>query len=288
MNLDSPASRSLRRRPFFARCGLYAFAAALGEVARVSISGQEAGSGDADEMFPLDYGRSFLVGKNPANRVRFVVESRTRVIDTRKGRSEDFIQCCSCKAEDTFAEKDLFKPDNYDFLPVFGSEDGLIFRRKAYLNGNYRSTVKAAEMWGGQVYQLRDLKGAKRLDDWEAIRAASDAGSPVVAQTRLSNEETGLRAIIEHPVKTLNIHDEGRMYQTDTGPVAFPDLGNPVERLVDCLSLAYVAFNTDHFADFVIEDVTPINEGDREVTKVWHYERRVSLEARNSLWAAPV
>jgi len=30
----------------------------------------------------------------------------------------DYYQCASCKSENTFAERDLFQKDNYDFLPV--------------------------------------------------------------------------------------------------------------------------------------------------------------------------
>ena len=114
-------------------------------------------------MTPLDYARSFLIGKWPGNEVRFWVESRTRVIDERSGRTEDFIQCASCKSEDTFAPHDLFYEDNYDFLPIFGPEFGLIFRRKAGLNANYRSCPKTEDMWGGQVYHLVDTPSAEEL-----------------------------------------------------------------------------------------------------------------------------
>ena len=89
-------------------------------------------------MKPLDYGRSFLIGRAPANEVRFWAESRTRLIDEQTGRSEDYIQAGSCKSEHTFAERDLFVEDNYDFLPVFGPEYGVVFRRRAYLDEGYR------------------------------------------------------------------------------------------------------------------------------------------------------
>ncbi len=75
-----------------------------------------------NSMIPLDYGRSFLIGRAPANEVRFWVESRTRLIDAERGTSEDYLQVGSCKSENTFAERDLFHADNYDFLPVFGPE----------------------------------------------------------------------------------------------------------------------------------------------------------------------
>ena len=56
-------------------------------------------------MIPLDYGRSFLIGKAPENEVRFWVESRPRIIDEKSGQCEDYVQVGSCKSEATFAAK---------------------------------------------------------------------------------------------------------------------------------------------------------------------------------------
>ena len=41
-------------------------------------------------MIPLDYGRSFIIGKAPSNEVRFWVESRTRIVDEASGTSEEY------------------------------------------------------------------------------------------------------------------------------------------------------------------------------------------------------
>jgi hypothetical protein len=244
-----------------------------------------AAAREALRLEPIDYGRSFLIGRVPANEVRFWVESRTRIMDERAGTHQDFYQCASCKAEATFADKDLFRPDNYDFLPIFGPEDGVIFRRKAWLNPDYRSIKKASELWGGQVYQLRQADQVRLLTSNAAVREATYAALPIVAQTEIANEETGLRAILEYPVKTMNTHREKDLYQVDTGPVAFPDLTRRYDSFAQSLALAYVAFNVPHFADFVIEDETPIRKDDQEVTRVRHYERIVSLPAANRLYA---
>ena len=85
----------------------------------------------------LDYGRSFLCGTAKFNQVRFWVESRTVLIDG--DHRHEFLQCGSCKSENTFSAKDLFSPDNYDFLPIL-ADDGnwLIFRRKNRVTAEYR------------------------------------------------------------------------------------------------------------------------------------------------------
>jgi hypothetical protein len=236
-------------------------------------------------MAIIDYGLSFLSGRSDWNRVRFWVESRTRIFDEHTGKHQDYYQCASCKSEHTFSKKDLFTDDNYDFIPVFGPEDGIIFRRKAYLNSAYREWKVAKEMWEGQEYKLRHPRSRRLLTTQDEIHEATKAGHPLVAQTEIVSKETGLRATIEFPVKTINIRDEEPTYQVDTGPVAFPDLSKRYARSAECLSLAFVAFNAPGFADFIIEGETPIVDGGKEVTRVHHYSRKVSLSAQNRLFA---
>ncbi|MBM3725241.1 MAG: hypothetical protein FJW40_07445 [Acidobacteria bacterium] len=234
---------------------------------------------------PIDYGRSFLQGKWAENRVRFWVESRTRIFPPDGAAPIDYHQCASCKSENTFAPKDLFHQDNYDFLPIFGPDDGVIFRRKAWLNPNYKQVRPASELWGGQLYKLVPPRRVRLLRSNREIRQATHAGLPIVAQTEIANPETRLRAIIEFPVKTMNIHDTRDLYQVDSGPVAFPDLSRRYPHPAEALSLAFVAFNAPGFADFVIEAPAPVSESGREVTRVHHYSRLESLPAANRLFA---
>lgn len=75
------------------------------------------------------------------------------------------------------------------------------------------------------------------------------------------------------------------MYQVDTGPVALPDLSQRYSEMMDGIRLAYIAFNTDDFADFVIEVPTIIYKGSREVDQVYHFSERISLKTSNKLFA---
>ncbi len=82
----------------------------------------------------------------------------------------------------------------------------------------------------------------------------------------------------------MNANEEKGLYQVDTGPVLFPDLTRRYDRKVEALRLAFVAFNATGFADFVIEQLTPIVQEGREVCKVYHYSGIVSLPARNTVF----
>lgn len=242
--------------------------------------------GDAKSEFDcLDYGRSFLCNPSAANAVRFWVESRTTLFDDRASTPLQIYQCGSCKSEDTFAEQDLFQQDNYDFMPIYGGEDLLILRRHVDVRDRYRELGKVADFWGKPIYKLVPGKKVQLLTGWQPIRQATDAAIPIVAQTEIRNDETGLRAVIEYPVKTMNIDVNNRIYQVDTGPIAFPDLSRRFDPPVDCVKLAFVAFNAPDFADFVIEQPTPVVRDDAEVCRVYHYSNPISLPAKNTLLA---
>jgi len=255
-------------------------AAAMGE--RSGRAAAPSRRGDVDGLPVLDFGRSFVSGTASFNRVRFWVESRTMLLDG--ARRHEFLQCGACKSENTFAARDLFHADNYDFLPILGDDEHwLIFRRRNRIAGDYRTVRK--EVWGPAERKLRYAAGVEVLSSFERIRDATAAGRPLVSRTEIADAATGLRAIIEAPVKTINIEPARKLYQIDTGPVALPDLSRRYQPSVDCLRLAFVAFNAPGFADFVVEQPTPVVEDGRERCRVYHYSSPVTLTARNSLLA---
>jgi hypothetical protein len=71
----------------------------------------------------------------------------------------------------------------------------------------------------------------------------------------------------------------------DTGPIAFPDLTKRLEVLIDCLRVAFVAFNAPHFADFIVEQPTPVVEGGKEKCMVYHFSSPFSVPAKNAVLA---
>ena len=232
-----------------------------------------------------DYARSFVCsnGEGARNAPQFWLESRCSLIDDREQTKDEFYQCASCKSEHTFAEKDLFQDPNYDFLPVFSETDVAIFRRHAFLNENYLEYREAKTIWGGPRFVIREGEPVRELDEAGIIEVALK-GLPFVSKTEIWDEETGMRAIIECPVKTMNADPDRGIYQVDTGPVLYPDLSRRYERKIEALRLAFVAFNAPGFSDFVIEQPTEIKENGKVICKVHHYSGIVSRPAKNSVW----
>ncbi|NLF72879.1 MAG: hypothetical protein GX575_27910 [Candidatus Anammoximicrobium sp.] len=244
-----------------------------------------AAAGEAGTSKCLDYARSFICGTASFNQVRFWVESRTTVYDDQAGTATDYYQCASCKSENTFGEKDLFLADNYDFLPILGGGHWLVFRRRARISLNYRTVCTTEKLWGEPRLLLHDAEQVQILDSFEQIRDATAAGLPLVTQTEIRNEQTGLRAIIECPTKTMNVSLDKGLYQVDTGPIAYPDLSKRFDPQIDCLSVAFVAFNAPHFADLIVEQPTALVEDGQTKGMFYHFSAPFSLPAKNTVLA---
>ena len=263
--------KSNRRR--FLAAGI----ATVGMTARLdSAAADEAGTIEC-----LDYGRSFICNTATFNAVRFWVESRTILYDDNAQTKLVIYQCGSCKSEHTFAEEDLFQQDNYDFMPIYAGEDILIFRRHVDARDRYREIRKVDEMWGEPNMLLHYGKTVTELTTFEQIRDVTATGTPLAAQTEIANEETGLRCLLEYPIKTMNISIDKKLWQVDSGPIALPVLTERFERPLDSVRLAFAAFNAPHFCDFVIEQPTPVLRDEQEMCEVYHYSNPVSLPAKN-------
>lgn len=229
---------------------------------------------------PTDYGRSYVTTAGGAgNQPVFWLESRCRISDPATGEVRDYYQCASCKSEDTFATHDLFLDPNYDFLPVFSETESVIFRRRLPAVEAYRQVVLDSP-WGKTTPLVRTAQ-MRVLTTPDEIVSAIEAAVPIVCQTELRDEVSGRTAVIEYPVKTMNMNSIRRIYQVDTGPVLLPDLTVPPDQWSARLRLAYIAFNDDGWADFVVDEPTPVG-GD---VKVHHFSERLHFSARSVIQA---
>jgi len=112
----------------------------------------------------------------------------------------------------------------------------------------------------------------------EDIVAATLTGKVLVGCVEW--EESGNQWTIEFPVKTMNVNDQRMAWQVDTGPVGFP-IARPDGdgRLIERLRPAYVAYNNNQMADFIVQG--PMTVGDMEIT---HYHERLRVEGRTHIY----
>ncbi len=226
----------------------------------------------------LDYGRSFVTFVTPGrgNNARLQIESKCRLLVGNEA-PRDFYFFASCKSENTFAERDLFHEDNYDFCGLFSDSEYAIYRTKATHHDGYVESGAWRDRFDDVQWKLPYTRG-EALEEAEAIVGATLEGRALVGVVEWQAES--VHCALEFPIKTMNVNDLQTIWQVDTGPVPFP-LGLEHGRFgIDGFFPAYVAYNAMHFADFVVQG--PMDTGDCTVT---HYHQRRSLEARTRLYA---
>ena len=230
-------------------------------------------------MTVYDYGRSFVtfVTEGRGNNARLQVESVCSLTDASTGKTTDYVFYASCKSEHTFAEKELFIEDNYDFCGIFSDEEYVIFRTHSTHTDRWRDEGLWQDRFKDILFDFVTVE-AEVLEGTPAINQASLDNIPLIGRVEIS--EGDLSAMIEFPIKTMNANDIRPIYQVDTGPLPFPDFSMDVDLHVKRLSPAYVAYNAPDFADFVVQQ--PLSIEGAEVT---HYANPVSLPAKTSVLA---
>ena len=139
-------------------------------------------------------------------------------------------------------------------------------------------------MVGRREPRLSTVRG-RVLSTAEEVFDAMQDGKPMVGQTEIRDERTGRTAVIEYPVKTINFERDRKDWQVDTGPVILPDLSAAPERWPHEFKLAHIAFRGPYWADFLVEQPTPVQPDLKDGPRTYHYSGRARTGPRGmSCW----
>ncbi len=233
-------------------------------------------------MQTCDFSRSFItfVTNNRTNNARIQVESLCKIIDQETGKSENYYLVASCKGEDTYGKGRLFLVPNYDFCMIYSSKDFMIIR--SYHNAELdNTTVGDNKGHFLDVHFHIKMVECDKTDDVNKIIKATFANCPLNGRTEITDNSGKYHAIIEFPIKTMNVNDQSMMYQVDTGPILLPNFESKKERMVERFNLAYIAYNKSDEAYFVVLEPTPIRDNSSD--KVSHYSMVFGTKSKNSI-----
>jgi hypothetical protein len=230
----------------------------------------------------------------PSNFPRVVVEATcelTNVKDEKKSATTRYILSASCKAENVAEVKNLWMTPNADVCFIVSEEEFLVFKSWAKNDTvvklwppeqglqpeRHSSTV--ADSWTSLAIDLFRTKG-ELLSSVDAVVEATFANKRLVARMEYYDGDYLVR--LEHPVKTINVNREYHYFQTDTGPILVPDFSvdrlRTAKRQIEVLDLAFEAFNSPDWAEFVINVPTPISTN----ISVNHYSKFRRVEGMNN------
>jgi hypothetical protein len=235
----------------------------------------------------------------PMNNSRIALESRCTVFDEETGRTQSFVLGASCKTEQVGAAADLFLVPNADFMPILGEDSGgrhafmhlKTFARAGDTAGRFGGAAGEQQpdrlvvpIQGTFVRLYLDLvcREAVELPDARAIVDATFSGDPLVVHTLIRHGR--YTATVEFPVKTMNANERAWIYQTDTGPVLYPDLDAAPDDVMRRLDVAFAAHNAPDWIEFIVRRPTSIAEG----VEVYHYSEPVRVDGvQNTVYRIP-
>jgi hypothetical protein len=230
----------------------------------------------------------------PVNNTRISIECCCELTHRENGSSTRYVLGASCKTEAVGAERDIWTLPNADFCLAASEEEFLILKSWHRNNPGVmrypaslgpqpeRQSGAVEDVWTRFKIDLCPAEG-RELDSVQAIIDGTFRNNPLAC--RIEYDEGDYHVCIDHPIKTMNVNEKDLIYQTDTGPILLPDLSaerlRQSERLIETLDLAYSAFNSPTWAEFIINVPTPVAEG----VSVNHYSRTRRIEnARNAIF----
>jgi hypothetical protein len=256
-------------------------------------------------MQAADFARSFLtfridLQKQPAitvsakppftlNNARIQLEARCLIHDRQRGSTTEYVLGAACKAEQVGVPVDIWHQPNADFCCILSHEDfltlkswdknnkGVMFYPPSRGPQPERQLGKVAEAFDRVRIHVRMEEG-ELLSSTAAIVRATLADELLVGRVEFTALER-YECTLEFPVKTINASERDNIYQTDTGPIIFPDFSAPFDHIMETFQLAYVAYNAPDWAEFILRVPTPLTE---EIS-VNHYSKSVHLATKNAI-----
>jgi hypothetical protein len=239
----------------------------------------------------VDFANSYMTFtvKDKSNSARIQLDARCTVTDRGSGTSEDFVLITPCKSERIYLKEKLFQDPNYDFCGIWSRKEFLILRTHASHDPkrvSERDPAANTDRFAEVRIDLRTFAETQALTTDEQVVRATLKNLALVARTHVQHTDPHLSAVLEYPIKTMNVCEGTKRFQVDTGPLLLPDFTSRAARAVERLSLAFICYNTYDNGEFVLRQPTPVMVDGKEVCQVMHYSRIVPMTAKHEIFCA--
>jgi len=222
------------------------------------------------------------------NNARIPIDCRCEIAEKTTGETRDFVLGASCKTERVGAPRDIWTEPNADFIPIFSQDRFMMiktFDRVGRSVQLYPPTLgqqperqigRVADNFDGVRIDIVRREG-ELLENTEQVVEAVLDNRQLVARTEYEDERYAVT--LDYPVKTINANERDGFFQTDTGPVLLPDLSRDPDDLISGFELAFSAFSTADWIEFIIRVPTPLTD---EIS-VYHYSKSLRMDTTNSV-----
>jgi hypothetical protein len=211
----------------------------------------------------IDFAHSYMtwIPHDQGNIARIQLDAACTLIDDHAGKSEQFYLIAPCRAEHMYLDTPLFQLPNYEFCGIWSADDFLIIRTAWVSERDNRQYGRGRERWREVRLDIRTYAHTQALNDEAEIVQATLDNLALNARTELTDAESGRRAILEYPIKTMNLMQEPPRFQVDTGPLILPDFTATVtNHSIECFEMAHVVYHTLDKAEFILRKPIPSDD----------------------------
>ena len=222
------------------------------------------------------------------NNARIPIDCRCKITEKATGEIHDFVLGANCKTERVGASQDIWSFPNADFVPVFSQDQFMVIKTFDRVGPRVqlyppslgeqpeRQIGRVEENFAGLRIDLPRKEGTF-LEETAQVVEAVLANRQLVARSQYEDERYSV--ILDYPVKTINANERDNFFQTDTGPVLIPDLSRDPDDLIGGFEMAFSAFNTPDWTEFIVRVPTPLTD---EIS-VYHYSHPLRLDTQNQI-----
>jgi hypothetical protein len=210
-------------------------------------------------MNAIDFANSYMTWF-PAERgniARIQLDAACTLIDEKTGKSEQFYLIAPCRAERMYLDTPLFQVPNYEFCGIWSADEFQIIRTAWVSARDNRQYGLNTQRWHSVKLDVRTFAHTQVLTDDAAVVEATFNNLTLNARTELYHAESGRRALLEYPVRTMNVMQGPPCFQVDAGPVILPDFSAMVDHPIECFEMAYVVYHTRDKAEFILRKPVP-------------------------------
>ena len=224
----------------------------------------------------------------PINNIRINIERFAELYEKATSRKQSYFVGSSCKTERVGVVQDFWTDPNADYLPIFSKQNYLIIKTFEHSQVSvplFPSSlgVQPIRQYGSIEDNFSSFKTiinqskARTITDYGKIIDLTFEGVPLNAITEIENEK--YRFLIQYPIKTINVNEEVKMVQPDTGPILFSDLNHDFEMIMENLELAFIAWNKTDYAEFLVRKEKKLNQE----FSIFHHHEVKKMKVINSI-----
>jgi hypothetical protein len=294
---------SITRRDFGRGTGRLLLGGAIITPAARRVEGGDATleSADRSNLEACDFQRSFMTWDFPyredprpyarhniphGNMARIQLDALIDVVDRDTGQSERFVLIAPCRAEWVYAEDRLFQLPSREYRNIYSLTEQRAMGASLTHDGTVSRGRPVSEDFRSLRIEVRSYPRVRLLQSPAEIVEATGGNLPLIGRTKITDHAGKYSYLLEYPIKTMNFQPKTNSFQVDTGPLLAPDYNVEVDRTIDRLELAYVAYNRLDLAEFIFRRPTPVeNEAGKTLCQVLQYSEVREDRATNQILA---